>query len=187
MAVELRATNPAINIEILGINRIGQEPFNDLITDGASLPWLQDTTEADVWNRWKVTWRDVRILDAQNRLVAVYNLTTYDLSVARNRETLKQLFLSAARFVDTDGDGLLDDWEILNFGNLSAGPGDDPDGDGQDNFTEYAFGTNPNDANSRTSFRPSLSGTGSNQTFSVSFRRRAGSCIEYFLEGSTDL
>jgi hypothetical protein len=129
----------------------------------------------------------VRILDAQNRLVAVYNLTTYDLSVARNRETLKQLFLSAARFIDTDGDGLLDDWEILNFGNLSAGPDDDPDGDGQDNFTEYAFGTNPKDANSRTSFRPSLSGTGSNQTFSVSFRRRAGSCIEYFLEGSMDL
>jgi hypothetical protein len=49
---------------------------------------------------------------------------------------------------DTDGDGLPDAWELLNFGSLAPGAGDDADGDGATNLQEQLAGTNPNSANS---------------------------------------
>lgn len=187
MAAELKATNPAVNIEILGINRTNQSAFNQFVIASTTLPWLQDTLPGSVWDLWQVTWRDVRILDPQGRLFAVYNLTTYDLAEATNRATLKQLFLDAARFIDTDNDKLLDDWEILNFGNLSTTPEGDADGDGEDNFSEYAFGTDPKSAASKTSFRPIVTGAGANRVLKVTFRRRAGSGLDYFIDSSTDI
>ena len=44
---------------------------------------------------------------------------------------------------DSDSDGLPDEWEKEQFGNLTYGPGDDPDGDGYTNLQEYLNGTNP--------------------------------------------
>jgi len=44
---------------------------------------------------------------------------------------------------DSDGDGLLDSWEMEHFGNLSQGPHDDFDGDGISNWGEYLAGTDP--------------------------------------------
>ena len=49
---------------------------------------------------------------------------------------------------DSDGDGLPDDWERENFGNLSASGGDDPDGDRSDNRAEWSASTDPNNATS---------------------------------------
>ena len=57
---------------------------------------------------------------------------------------------------DTDGDGLPDGWELLYFGNLAQDGLGDYDGDGINNATEFAEGTNP--ANS-ASFNPRLSVT----------------------------
>jgi hypothetical protein len=51
-------------------------------------------------------------------------------------------------FVDTDGDGLPDSWEMANFGTLAYGANDDPDRDGYSNLQEYLAGSNPMDANS---------------------------------------
>ncbi len=45
--------------------------------------------------------------------------------------------------VDTDSDGLPDDWESYYFGNLDKGSQDDPDGDGASNAFELASGTDP--------------------------------------------
>ncbi|HUF61009.1 MAG TPA: hypothetical protein VMN36_02950 [Verrucomicrobiales bacterium] len=45
---------------------------------------------------------------------------------------------------DTDGDGLRDDWELEHFGDLSATPGGDPDGDGLSNGDEFLRQTDPN-------------------------------------------
>jgi hypothetical protein len=63
--------------------------------------------------------------------------------------------------LDTDGDGLLDNWEIANGLNLHSDNGQnggmgDPDGDGQNNRQEQVAGTDPNNLNSvlRVSLMP---------------------------------
>ena len=52
--------------------------------------------------------------------------------------------------LDINGNGILDAWEIVMFGNANEGgnlPGDDADGDGLSNFMEYAFNTHPQQTN----------------------------------------
>lgn len=51
--------------------------------------------------------------------------------------------------IDTDADGLPDDWENFYFGSLSSGATNDMDGDGVDNLAEYRAGTIPVSAGSR--------------------------------------
>ena len=56
--------------------------------------------------------------------------------------------------LDSDGDGLPDDWEIGAFGNIAAQNGDgDADGDGFKNSFEHLAGTNPTDASSSLKLR----------------------------------
>jgi hypothetical protein len=45
--------------------------------------------------------------------------------------------------IDSDADGLFDDWEQFYFDGLAALPGDDPDGDELTNLQEYRAGSNP--------------------------------------------
>jgi Big-like domain-containing protein/carboxypeptidase family protein/beta-propeller repeat-containing protein/IPT/TIG domain-containing protein len=45
--------------------------------------------------------------------------------------------------IDSDGDGLPDNWELQYFGNLNQGANGDPDGDGVTNLQEYQQGRNP--------------------------------------------
>ncbi len=45
---------------------------------------------------------------------------------------------------DADGDGLLDEWEMTQFGNLDQTADGDPDNDGQTNLQEYNANTDPN-------------------------------------------
>lgn len=184
LARQLHATNPAVQIEILGVNWTEYTNANYLMTAGRQLPWLQPAATNRVQDLWGAAERDVRILDAQNRLIAVYNLTANSLAFPGNFDTLKDLFLDAAQWVDTDGDQLLDDWELVHFGSLAATPSDDADGDHHDNFTEYAFGTDPKNAASRTSFQSSWTGTSPNRFYTVTFRRRVGSAVSYSFEHS---
>ena len=51
---------------------------------------------------------------------------------------------------DTDADGLTDAWEYIHFGNLAMDATGDPDGDGEDNLSEFRSNTNPTDINSVT-------------------------------------
>lgn len=176
-----------MNIEILGVNREDQESFNSSVTSGRNLPWLQDTSEDQVWQRWQVTYRDVWILDSQNRLFGVFNLTDYDLAEVENREMLKQMFLSAAVASDTDADQLPDDWEQRFLGSAGAAPLADADADGANNFAEYAFGTDPKNAKSGSPVRSSLTSSAGQTFLSVTFRRRAGAVLDYIVETSTDL
>ena len=66
-------------IEIIGINAIGKEASNQLITDGRDLPWLQDTEDDKVWSSWLASWRDLVVLDANNELAWRDNLTDHDI------------------------------------------------------------------------------------------------------------
>ena len=45
---------------------------------------------------------------------------------------------------DSDANGLLDSWEISNFGNINQNASGDPDGDGVVNLLEMKLGSNPN-------------------------------------------
>lgn len=47
-------------------------------------------------------------------------------------------------FVDTDGNGIDDRWELAHFGRIGIDPTADPDGDGLTNLAEYLAGTDPN-------------------------------------------
>ena len=84
-------------VQILGVNEIGQESGNGIITHGRSLPWIQDTPEQGVWSAWRVTFRDVVVLDPSNRAIAVFNLTAHDLQRAAARDSLVQILRQAAQ------------------------------------------------------------------------------------------
>ncbi|NIP96319.1 MAG: hypothetical protein GWO24_23950 [Akkermansiaceae bacterium] len=45
--------------------------------------------------------------------------------------------------IDNDGDGLPDQWERENFGNLDEGANDDPNGNGFDNLADLVLGFDP--------------------------------------------
>ena len=65
------------------------------MTSGRDLPWLQDTEEEAVWDMWDPAYRDVVILDGNNEVYAVFNLTSYPLSSSDNYEALKALLIAA--------------------------------------------------------------------------------------------
>ncbi len=85
--------------------------------------------------------------------------------------------------LDSDSDGLNDDWEITHFGSLAAQSGtNDPDGDGFDNAQEFFAGTDPNNAASLpliTAITPSGSDV------LITFSSVAGK--SYTVERATDL
>ncbi len=101
MQDELDATFPELDIQIAGINEQGHEAGNALITEGRDIPLLQDVDAngdglSDVWSSWDVDWRDVVILDEENVVAAVMNLTSNDLADPANYGALRQLLIDTA-------------------------------------------------------------------------------------------
>lgn len=85
-----------LDIRILGVNGIGHESENAANCAGRVLPWLQDVVASDVWTLWQVTYRDVIILDEENKVLSIYNLTSNDLGVQANYDALRDLLVQAA-------------------------------------------------------------------------------------------
>jgi hypothetical protein len=83
-------------VDLIGVNASGLESGNPGNVEGRDLPWLQDVVEVDVWGTWAVGYRDVWILDRENALLAIYNLTENDLREVEKYEELKTLLLEAA-------------------------------------------------------------------------------------------
>jgi hypothetical protein len=50
----------------------------------------------DVWSAWAPVYRDVIVLDGNNDVFGVFNLTGNSLGDPTNWNTMKQLFLDAA-------------------------------------------------------------------------------------------
>lgn len=79
------------------MNAAGLEGGNQHIAAmDRDLPWLQDTAGQDVWGRWEPAYRDLVILDADNRRFAVFNLSDHNLDIPAEVEALRQLLLDAA-------------------------------------------------------------------------------------------
>ena len=97
MQVEINAMELEIPLSILGVNVAGAEAGNNAICQGRQIPWLQDTVTSDVWGSWNVTYRDVVVLDRNNRFVTAYNLTIHDLGNPDFYAALKEILLQAAR------------------------------------------------------------------------------------------
>jgi hypothetical protein len=82
--------------------------------------------------------------------------------------------------LDTDGDGVPDDWELSHGTDPNGADGfEDPDGDGFSNVQEYIAGTDPQSANSSLRFAStSLSGgsvllefgAASNRSYTISYK-----------------
>jgi hypothetical protein len=96
MQGELDSESPQNQIVILGVNQVGSEPGNPTMVSGRSLPWLQELAEHDVWEDWGATLRDAFLVDRDNHLVDVVNLTANDLSVPANYDALKAQLLDIA-------------------------------------------------------------------------------------------
>lgn len=85
-------------IEIIGVNEPGHESANDQMCAGRELAWLQDTVDQRVWAvRWAPYFRDVVILDEQNRFLGSFNLSSHDLGNPTHYATLKERLLAHAR------------------------------------------------------------------------------------------
>ncbi|MEW6433175.1 MAG: hypothetical protein AB1730_16850 [Myxococcota bacterium] len=96
MQKQLDAEAPGA-VAILGVNEAGLEASNDLMTNGRTLPWLQDQSSVNAWGAWQVEYRDVIVRDAEGRKAGVYNLTLHDLAQPAHFAALKQLLLGARR------------------------------------------------------------------------------------------
>ena len=60
----------------------------------------------------------------------------------------KDIFIAHLPTLDSDGDGLYDDWEIAHFGNLSKDGSEDSDQDRLTDNEEFRAGTNPTNGES---------------------------------------
>ncbi len=103
LQTELQTTYPILDIQIVGINEAGgYDVANEQMTTGRSLPWLQDVDSdnnqvSDVWyDQWDVTYRDVIIVDGQNQMVDVYNLTQNNLGDPDDYAEMRDKLIDAA-------------------------------------------------------------------------------------------
>jgi subtilisin-like proprotein convertase family protein/subtilisin family serine protease len=62
---------------------------------------------------------------------------------AAGNVALVQLTISGVPILDTDADGLDDNWEVMHFGSLASGPKDDPDNDNYSNAREQILKSDP--------------------------------------------
>jgi hypothetical protein len=53
------------------------------------------------------------------------------------------LNILGTEIIDSDSDGLDDEWEMAQFGNLASTAKEDPDDDGSQNAREQLLGTSP--------------------------------------------
>ena len=56
-----------------------------------------DSTELLIWEQWGGDWRDVFILNKQNEIMEIYNLTEHNLNDPNNYTELKEKLIAAAQ------------------------------------------------------------------------------------------
>ena len=68
------------------------------------LPLLQDNSTQDVWQQWAVTYRDVILLDQNNHIAGIYNLSVNSLGDPENYFALRDLILEIAGIEEENTD-----------------------------------------------------------------------------------
>ena len=84
------------DIAIIGVNHFERSAGNDTITQERSLPWLQDTEEADMWSSWNASLRDLYIVNTDLSYYQEYNLSSFDLQLSANKNELKNILTELA-------------------------------------------------------------------------------------------
>ena len=154
-------TSAAAKLTILIDPTIVQQPLSQQVARGGSLTFsitVTNTATLPVGYRWRrqggtVAFQEVNsytgFYTATNIQPGLTNFTAVVTNLARASGVL-----SASAFaiivLDSDGDGLPDDWETANGLNSSDpnDPGADSDGDSMTNGEEYIAGTDPQDEES---------------------------------------
>ena len=85
-----------MNVTIIGINEVGFESGNPLISSSGDLPMLQDVEAVNLWDSWAVTYRDVVLVGPDGKKVGVYNLTQNNLNNDTPYAELKAMLVDAA-------------------------------------------------------------------------------------------
>lgn len=119
MQTEISSEYPMLDISILAINMIGAESGIAEASQVGTLPIVNDDSSTEIWTDWGGNWRDVYLLDRENQVIQVYNLTANNLAPnhgncsdatsinqeicetagavwTSNYDYLKQLFVTAA-------------------------------------------------------------------------------------------
>ena len=93
-------------MQIVGVNRNTTilESYNAAgeICSGRDLPFLEQPADGTVWSDWGIRYRDVVVVDQDNEVAAVYNLTDNSLAEQVNRDALFDIILEVA---GTEGAG----------------------------------------------------------------------------------
>ncbi|MDP7038166.1 MAG: hypothetical protein QGI45_03340, partial [Myxococcota bacterium] len=96
--------HPELSISLLGINQEGHDSANDVVSENAAvtLPWLQDNADADVWSLWNANWRDIIILDKNNKYYSTFSVhgdhnPLESEADGSNRIALKNMLIAAAQ------------------------------------------------------------------------------------------
>lgn len=90
---DLAAAN--IDVSIFGINAVGLEAGNAEVCADNDIGWLQPMAGQEVWTEWGITMRDLVILDEDNIVIAIYNLTEHSLADPANYDEAYGLFEAA--------------------------------------------------------------------------------------------
>jgi hypothetical protein len=85
-----------LDLQIIGVNERGHSSGLETANAERGLPLLQDDNTQLVWENWAVTYRDVIVLDGENKKVGVLNLTENSLADEESVAILEGFFLEAA-------------------------------------------------------------------------------------------
>ncbi|MCG3135389.1 MAG: hypothetical protein HMLKMBBP_03040 [Planctomycetes bacterium] len=94
MQADLLAEDPQSPVRLFAVNPATFEGGNAFVT--GAIPLLQEAGAAGPWKTWRPTYRDVVVLDRQNRKLAVFNLTEHDLRQQTEYDALRAILAAAA-------------------------------------------------------------------------------------------
>jgi hypothetical protein len=86
----------AVPIRILGVNAPEEAAGNAGMCAGRTLAWLQDAKPPNAWGLWQADYRDVIVVDDENKVVSIYNVTLHDLGNPAQYAELRNILLTAA-------------------------------------------------------------------------------------------